>query len=192
MASVRTGQRAALVVVDVQVGVLENAWQRDRVLAHVALVVERARAQAVPVLWVQHHSAELPRDSADWQRVPELHAAAGEVCVHKQHNSAFEATTLESELARQGVSHLVLAGAATNWCIRATAYAALERGYDLTLVADAHTTQDIPLDGTDRIPAVHLVRDLNIAITWLSYPGRVGGVAPAHQVDFLRPGGTRP
>ena len=191
MASVRSGQQGALVVVDVQVGVVARAWERDRVVAKVALAVERARAQGVPVIWVQHHDADLPRDSAEWQWVPELQPAPGELRIHKSHNSSFEETPLEAELARRGISHLVLAGAATNWCIRATAYAALERGYDLTLVQDAHTTEDMPLEAGDRLQAAHLVRDLNIAISWLSYPGRTNGTAAAAQVDFRHPGGTR-
>ena len=85
----------------------------------------------------------------------------------------------------------MLAGAATNWCIRATAYAALERGYDLTLVADAHTTATREAEDGLRLEAPVLIRDLNIAMTWLSYPGRVNGTATAEAVDFFRPGGTR-
>ena len=188
MATVRGGQQAALLVVDVQVGVVARAWDRDRVVGNVALSMARARAQGVPVIWVQHHDADLPRDSADWPWVPELQPAEGELRIHKTHNSAFEQTTLEAELAQRGVSHIVLAGASTNWCIRATAYAALERGYDLTLVQDAHTTQDTPLEAGEHIAAAHIVRDLNIAMTWLSYPGRTNGIAPAATLDFQRPG----
>ena len=184
MASVRTGQQAVMVVVDVQAGVVAQAWDRDRVVGNVALAVERARAQGVPVIWVQHHDADLPRDSAEWQWATDLQPAPGELCIHKSHNSAFEQTPLEADLARLGATHIVLAGASTNWCIRATAYAALERGYDLTLVQDAHTTGDIPLEGGDRILAAHLVRDLNFAVTWLSYPGRRNGIAPAATLDF--------
>ena len=54
---------------------------------------------------------------------------------------AAEDTALEATLAARGVSHVVLAGAESAWCIRATAYGALERGYDLTLIDDAHTTE---------------------------------------------------
>ena len=74
------------------------------------------------------------------------------------------ATPLEDELAGLGVSHIVLVGVATNWCVRATAYAALERGYDLTLVADAHTT------GGDAAP--HVVEDLNTVMRWVAYARR--------------------
>lgn len=184
MASVRQGQLSVLMVVDVQVGVMQDAWQAPQVVRNVALVVERARAQAVPVIWVQHGDEQLVPDSAPWQWVPELAPAAGETLLHKRHNSAFEATPLEAELARLGATHIVLAGAASNWCIRATAYAALERGYDLTLVEDAHTTGTETLADGTTLDAASVVRELNLAMTWLDYPGRRNGVARAAAVAF--------
>ena len=79
---------------------------------------------------------------------------------------------------------IVLAGAATNWCIRATAYGALDRGYDLTLIKDAHTTGTIELVGGARIEAESVVNDLNVAMKWLSYPGRRNSTATAEEVVF--------
>jgi nicotinamidase-related amidase len=184
MATVREGRQTVLMVVDVQAGVVAKAWQRDRVVGNVALALDRARQRGVPVVWVQHHDADLPRGSADWQWAAGLQPSADELCIHKQHNSSFEATSLDAELARLGTTHIVLAGAATNWCIRATAYAALERGYDLTLVHDAHTTQDMQRPDGSQVSAADLVFDLNTAMTWLSYPGRSNGIAPASELDF--------
>lgn len=100
----------------------------------------------------------------------------GEARVDKEFNSSFEKTSLGDELGRLGVSHLVLAGAATNWCIRATAYAALERGYDLTLVEDAHTTT-----GED---AASVVDDLNTVMQWVSYAEVSNTTAKAGELDF--------
>lgn len=184
MATVREGKQAALVVVDVQVGVVAEAWQAPRVVANVALAVARARAQGVPVIWVQHHDHNLPQGSPQWQWVPDLVPGPGEPLIHKQFNSSFEQTALEAELAARGVAHIVLAGAQTSWCIRATAYAALERGYDLTLLKDAHTTETLVMDDGTRVEAEQAVHDLNIAMTWLSYPGRRNATAEAATVDF--------
>lgn len=192
MASVRSGNQAAMVVVDVQVGVVSGAWEAERVIANVARAVERARSAAVPVIWVQHSNQELPSGSAAWQWVPALVPAAGETQVHKRFNSAFEDTTLDAELARLGATHLVLAGAETNWCIRATAYGALERGYDLTLVKDAHTASIQDLGDGTQLDVAQLVKDLNIAMTWLEYPGRKSATATAEAVDFAAaPGRAR-
>jgi nicotinamidase-related amidase len=184
MASVRSGNQPVMMVVDVQVGVVNNAWEAPRVVGNVARAVARAREARVPVVWVQHADDDLPRDSAEWQWVPELVPAPGEARIHKQHNSSFEQTTLDDELARLGATHIVLAGCASNWCIRATAYGALERGYDLTLLQDAHTTKSIPLEDGAKIDAAGIVRELNIAMTWLSYPGRRNTTAKAGEVDF--------
>jgi nicotinamidase-related amidase len=85
----------------------------------------------------------------------------------------------------------VLAGASSNWCIRATAYGALDRGYDLTLVKDAHSTGTMELKDGSTIEAETVIKELNIALTWLSYPGRKNGTATAEEVDFAIPGGTR-
>lgn len=184
MATVREGSRSVLLVVDVQVGVMREAWEAPRVVANVAHAVERARAEGVPVVWVQHSDDDLPRGSPQWQWVPELQPAAGEPLIHKHFNSSFEQTTLEDELARLGATHVALAGAASNWCIRATAYGALERGYDLTLVKDAHTTETMQMENGTTIEAARVVDELNIAMTWLSYPGRRNGTALAHEVQF--------
>jgi nicotinamidase-related amidase len=191
MATVRKGNQGVLVVVDVQTGVMNDAWDASRVVGNVARAVERAREQGVPVIWVQHADDELVRGSPEWRWVPELAPAAGEPLVHKRYNSAFEATTLEEELARLGATHIALAGAATNWCIRATAYGALDRGYDLTLIRDAHTTGAIDLGDGVIIEASDVVNELNVAMTWLTYPGRSSGTATAEEVDFAAAGGMR-
>lgn len=191
MATVREGNTGVLLVVDVQVGVMRSVWDAERITQNVARVVARARGAGVPVMWIQHADTELVRGSPEWQWVPELVPETGETLFHKGFNSAFEETALEAELARLGATHLVLAGAATNWCIRATAYGALDRGYDLTLVSDAHSTETLHLEGDIRVEAPMVVRELNIAMTWLSYPGRVNGTARSGEVDFAKPGGTR-
>ena len=191
MATVREGNKPVLLVVDVQVGVMSDSWDAPRVIKNVSRAVERARAQGVPVVWVQHSNQELVHGSPPWQWVAQLAPTADEALIHKRFESSFEQTTLEAELARLGATHIVLAGAQTNWCIRATAYGALERGYDLTLIKDAHTTSSMDLEDGARIEAENVVHDLNIAMTWVSYPGRTNGTANAEQVDFHTVGGVQ-
>ena len=191
MATVRAGNKGVLLVVDVQVGVMKEAWEAPRVIKNVARAVERARAEGVPVIWVQHSADDLVPDTPAWQWVPELVPATSETLIRKGFNSAFERTPLDEELDKRGATHITLAGAATNWCIRATAYGALDRGYDLTLVKDAHTTGTLELENGTTIEAATVIDDLNIAMTWLSYPDRRNGTATAEEVDFATPGGTR-
>ena len=182
MASIREGNKSVLLVVDGQVGVVDGAWESQRVVGQVALAVDRARTQGAPVIWVQHADDELVQGSPEWQWVPELVPAAGELLIHKGFNSSFENTPLEGELEKMGATHIVLAGCATNWCIRATAYGALERGYDLTLVKDGHTTKT--MDADKGAKAQVLVEDLNTAMMWLSYPGRKNTALNAEELSF--------
>lgn len=191
MATVREGNKAVLLVVDVQVGAMRESWDASRIVGNVARAVERARAQRAPVIWVQHSGDDLVHGSTDWQWVPELVPTAGEPLIHKRFNSSFEQTVLEEELARVGATRIALAGAATNWCIRATAYGALDRGYDVTLIADAHTTGSMELDDGTTIEATNIIRELNVAMTWLSYPGRANNTATAEKIDFGTAGGMR-
>ncbi|MBC7601671.1 MAG: isochorismatase family protein [Ramlibacter sp.] len=191
MATVREGSKPVMVVVDVQVGVVTGAWESERVVKNVALAVERARAQGVPVIWVQHADEDLVHGSAEWQWAPGLVPADGDTRIDKNFNSSFEKTSLEDELAKMGATHITLAGCASNWCIRATAYGALERGYDLTLVKDAHTTKTMNLEGGRKLEAQSVIDDLNIAMTWLSYPGRVNGSAKAQELDFSTPASAK-
>ena len=184
MATVRSGNRSVLMVVDVQVGVVKDAWEAPRIVANIARAVARARAQRVPVVWVQHEDDDMPRGSPQWEFVPELVPADGEFRVFKRYNSAFEETPLEAELARLGATRIVLAGAMTNWCIRSAAYAALERGYDLTLLHDGHTTTSVPRGDGTVVEAAGIVDDLNVAMTWVDYPGRSSGTATADDVQF--------
>jgi nicotinamidase-related amidase len=163
---------------------MAGAWDAPRIVNNVARAVERARGQGVPVLWVQHSDDELVDGSPEWRLVPELAPMPDERVIPKNFNSSFEQTNLEDELARLGATRIVLAGAATNWCIRATAYGALDRGYDLTLLNDAHTTETMELENGQCIEAAEVITDLNIAMTWLTYPGRTNGTAAAETVDF--------
>lgn len=168
----------ALLVIDVQVGAVVGGWNVPAVVANIASAVERARAQGVPVIWIQHCDEELVEGTDAWRYVPELVQGAGEPVILKRYNSAFEETELEATLQRLGVHHLVLAGVASNWCVRATAFGALERGYDCTLVSDAHTTGPLEYEDGHRIEAADIVRELNTMMTWARYPGRTNAAVP--------------
>jgi nicotinamidase-related amidase len=182
----RTGSNSALLVIDVQVGVVTAAWERDRIIRNIALAVARAREGCVPVFWVQHDDADLKRDTPEWQWVPELQANPDEPRIYKHYNSAFEDTNLLQLLEELQVSHVFIAGAATNWCIRATAYGALDRGFDLTLLEDAHMTRNMELAPGRVVEARSMIDDLNVVMRWLAYPGRANSVVAVAAADFSR------
>ena len=176
--------RSALLIVDAQVGVLSSVWESARVVANLERLVSRARSAGVPVIWVQHSDEELKYGSAAWKLAPSFVPTATEVIIHKKFNSSFAETDLQRKLKDLGISRIVLAGAATNWCIRSTAYAALERGYDLTLISDAHSTEPIRLDDGTVVSASSIVKDLNTVMRWVSSPHVRTEVTSTKEVAF--------
>jgi len=172
----------ALVVIDVQNDVVAGTHNRDDVVANIATLVDKARAASVPVVWVQHSSEQLPRDSDGWRYVPELKQDESEPVVHKRYADSFEETDLEDVLADRKVGRLIVAGAQTDECIRSTLHGAIVRGYDATLVSDAHTTEDLSEWGAP--PPDKVIAHTNLYWENHSAPGRQAGIVTTDSVDF--------
>jgi nicotinamidase-related amidase len=185
MTTLENRPNTALLVVDVQRGVVEGAHQRDAVVANVGSLVEKARREQVPVVWVQHSDEQLARGSDGWRIVPELAPDDAEPLVEKHYGDSFEDTTLETVLSGLGVGRLVVVGAQTDACIRSTIHGALVRGYDATLVSDAHTTEDLTPWGAP--PPDQVIAHTNLYWSDQTAPGRTAGTVETKEVDF---GGT--
>jgi nicotinamidase-related amidase len=142
MATFADRPNTALLVIDVQNGVVAEAHNRDTVIANIKSLVTRARAENVPLIWVQHSDEDLPSGTYEWQYVAELDQRDWEPLVHKRFGDSFEDTDLETHLAELGVGKVVVTGAQTDACVRSTIHGAMVRGYDVVLVGDAHTTED--------------------------------------------------
>ena len=182
MTTVKDRSAAALLVVDVQNGVVERAHDREAVLANIAALVERAHAEQVPVVWVQQTDDNLTRGSDGWQIVASLPRADGDPAIEKQHGDSFEDTPLESVLAGLGVGRVIVTGAQTDACVRSTIHGAFVRGYDTTLVSDAHTAEDLSSYGAPS-PA-EVIAHTNLYWTYQTAPGRTAAVVPTKEVDF--------
>jgi nicotinamidase-related amidase len=172
----------ALVVIDVQNGVVTGAHERDAVVANINSLVDKARGEGVPVVWVQHSDDDMPQGSPDWEYVPELQRDDSEPLVHKSYGDSFEGTDLEEVLAQAGVGRLVVTGAQTDACIRSTIHGAFARGYDVTLVGDAHTTEDQTQWGN--IPPGDIIKHVNLYWKFQDAPGREAGVVETKDVAF--------
>jgi len=173
----------ALLVIDVQQGVVTGAHQRDAVVANIGDLVTRARDAGVPVVWVAHSDEEMPQGSDDWQYVPELTRQDSEPLVHKSYGDSFEGTDLEEVLAAAGVGHLVVSGAESDACIRSTIHGGFTRGYDVTLVGDAHTAGDKTAWGAP--PVDQVITHTNLYWRFQAAPGRAAAVVPAAEVAFI-------
>jgi nicotinamidase-related amidase len=163
---------SALIVIDVQVSVVKNAYERDAKVANMATAVSKARTASIPVIWVRHSADDLSFGSDAWQIVPELVPNPGEPIIEKKYGSSFEETNLEEVLAGLKVSHLYICGAETNNCVRHTSHAALEAGYDITLIQDAHTTTGFEWNGYIMDPA-RTIDEQNTNFMHYQLPGRL-------------------
>ena len=172
----------ALMVIDVQKGVVADAHQRDEVVANISTLVDKARAEGVPIVWVQHSDEHLEKGSDPWEYVPELTRRESEPLVHKAFGDSFEDTDLEDVLAAAGVGRLVVTGAQTDACIRSTIHGAFARGYDVTLVGDAHTTEDLSSWGAPSPDKV--IAHTNLYWGEQAAPGRTAGVTETKSVSF--------
>ena len=182
MTTLENRPNTALLVVDVQNGVVAGAHERDAVVANVRGLVERARREGTPVVWVQHSDDGLERGSDTWRIVPELTPAASEPLVEKHYGDSFEDTILENVLSGLGVGRLVVVGAQTDACIRSTLHGAFARGYDATLVGDAHTTDDATEWGAP--PPDQVIAHTNLYWRYQTAPGRTAGTVETKDVDF--------
>lgn len=182
MTTLENRPNTALLVVDVQNGVVDGAHQRDEVVANIGSLVRRARGAGVPVVWVQHSDDDLVRGSEAWRIVPELVVEEGESLVDKHYGDAFEDTVLESVLSELAVGRLVVTGAETDACIRSTLHGAFARGYDTGLVGDAHTAGDKTAWGAP--PVDKVIAHTNLYWTFQAAPGRTAGVVETENVDF--------
>lgn len=175
-------QNTALIVIDVQNGVMRTAHKRDAVVSNIASLVAKARGADVPVVWVQHDSEELPKGTDTWKIVPELDHHADEAHIEKQYGDSFEATNLEDVLAGLGVGKLIVSGAQTDACVRSTLHGAFTRGYDTVLVSDAHSTEDLSEWGAPSPDKV--ISHTNLYWGFQSAPGREAGTIETKDVDF--------
>ncbi|MFF0286586.1 isochorismatase family protein [Streptomyces sp. NPDC005262] len=182
MTTLENRPNTALLVVDVQSGVVEGAHERDAVVANIGHLIEKARRGGTSVVWVQHSDEQLVRGSDAWRIAPELTPGDAEPLVEKNYGDSFEDTTLETVLSGLGAGRLVVVGAQTDACIRSTLHGAFVRGYDVTLVSDAHTTENQTAWGAP--PPDQVIAHTNLYWTYQAAPGRTAGTVETKNVDF--------
>ena len=183
MSSISDRPGQALLVIDVQTNVVVDAWHRDEVIANINSLIAKAREAKTPIIWIQHSDDDMEIEIDGWQIVSELVPLSNEPNIRKRYRSSFEQTTLEETLAQLGVGHLYICGAETDNCVRHTSHAALERGYDVTLVKDAHTTSDGP-GGSGTLFASAIIEEQNRSFLNYDLPGRSASIVTTSEISF--------
>jgi nicotinamidase-related amidase len=172
-----------LIVIDMQVGVLDGCHDAEGVTRRVEALVRRAREADVPVVWVQDHD-DYPQGTMEWRLVAPLEARPGEALVQKTRRDSFVGTDLAEVLAALEAKHLLIAGAQSDYCIRTTTQAAAVRGFDVTLISDAHTTTDAEFAGV-LISAEQIIAHTNMYFRGLRYPGQAFSIAEHDSVELV-------
>ena len=169
----------ALMVIDVQQAMFGAAqpFHGAAVVGRIADLIARARAARVPVFYVQHDGG--PGDECDsngpgFAFHPAVAPQAGDSVTVKRKNSGFYQTDLDAKLKAAGIDQLVICGLQTEYCVDATVRSAFERGYRVTIAADAHTTFDSEL-----LPAATI-----IAHTQHIWNGRFARLKAAAEIMF--------
>ncbi len=169
----------ALLVIDMQVGLVAGAYQKDEIVARLADLVAEARSSRTPVVFIQHEEdwPTMRPGSPDWQFHPALTPAGGELVIHKRACDAFYGTPLREELAARGVRRLVVTGMQTEYCVDATCRRAVGEGFDVTLVADGHTTED-----TATLSAAQIIAHHNLTLGQMAHPDHPIAVRPRAEI----------
>ena len=174
----------ALLIIDVQQALCYGeyaAFEAARVIERINLVSRKARAAGAPVVVIQHESRGGPLDHGTdgWRLADGLDVQSTDILVPKTATDSFHNTELQSVLRARGVARLVICGLQSEFCVDTTTRRALALGYPVTLVSDAHSTQDNSVLSAARISAHHNETLANIT----SFGPRVTPVAAA-QVQF--------
>jgi nicotinamidase-related amidase len=174
----------ALLVIDMQQSLLEEAYEADRVLTTVADVIDAARQAGILVIYLRHAETSdqgpLQYGTPAWEIHPAIAPHADDVVLDKQWPDSFYRTTLGGELSARGVTHLVITGMATEQCVDMTSRGAWQRGYDVTVVADGHTTVDYP----GAPPAPVRIAYHNLISSHIGNPEHKITVVPAAELRF--------
>jgi nicotinamidase-related amidase len=139
----------ALVVVDMQVGLLDGLPKHDLsgVIQRINAVAAFVRAQGGRVVWIRHCGKAgdgfAPHEPG-WAFLPGLDRRPADLEVEKTLNDAFAGTSLHDTLQRLALDRVVVAGWATDFCVDTTVRSAVSRDYDVVVVGDAHTLSDRP------------------------------------------------
>ena len=176
--------KTALLVIDVQVGIIDyfQAYNKDRVLANIDDLLTKARAARIPVVYIRHDGGKgdpLEAHTDGWAIHQRVAPVDGEPIVEKRSCSSFYETPLRAMLDENGISHLVVAGCQTEYCIDTACRHATTLGFDVTLAGDAHTTIDNDLLKAEQIIAHH-----NLALNGFNSGKHTVTVKPASEITF--------
>jgi nicotinamidase-related amidase len=182
----RRRSSTVVLVIDMQVAVLSDCVDVPGVTERINDLLCRARRAGAAVVFIQHEDAsdaEMAPGSAGWRLADSLERLEDDIVVAKRYRDSFAGTELGEVLAGVGARRVVVTGAQSDFCVQTTALSALFRGFDLTLVSDAHTaTSTAVTDG--EIAAETILAFVNSRFATMRHPGRIVEVLPAAEISI--------
>jgi len=174
----------ALLVIDVQVGIIEGfpAYRGPDVLEQINKLLAKARVSHTPVLYVQHDGEAghpLEAGTAGWGIHSAIKPLERDLIIRKRASDSFFETNLQKELESRGIKHLIITGCMTEYCVDTTCRRAVSKGYDVTLVSDAHTTTD-----NKQLTAAQIIAHHNAILHEFDAGSHKITVKPADQITF--------
>jgi nicotinamidase-related amidase len=150
--------KTALLVIDMQVALFEGAkrFDADGVVARINALARAVRAGGGAVVFVQHEDEDdYAHGASGWQLLPALDSRPEDVYIRKTACDSFYRSNLEHALRERGVTRLLVAGCATDFCVDTTIRSAASKDYEVAVVADGHTTADRPHLAAEKIIEHH-------------------------------------
>lgn len=155
-------KNTALLVMDMQAGILRNFPDTTALITNVAKAIANARDKNIPVIYVTvGFRAGAPEISAnnksfstgrerftnlrmeEFMRIESSVAPlANEIVVTKRRISAFTGSDLEVVLRAQNIQHLVLSGVSTSGVVLSTTREAADKDYSITILSDCCADAD--------------------------------------------------
>jgi nicotinamidase-related amidase len=161
--------KAAVLVVDVQIGLVTGAYAEKEILENINQTIRRLRKSNGVVVFIQHcHSTYEPMmiGNSGWKLHPSLDVKDNDLFVEKEASDSFYETSLDDVLRANDIGHVYVTGLQTEFCVDTTCRSALSRGYSVTLVSDAHTT------GDSHLSAAAIIDHHNKVLSNLAHPER--------------------
>jgi nicotinamidase-related amidase len=176
-------KRSALLVIDVQAGPMWGTYKRDETFAVIKKMIGKAEGEDVPIFYIQFEGPEndlLARGSQFWQFAQGINPRKEDFIIPKMAADSFFQTDLKKELQRRNITHLFVVGVRTEYCIDTTCRAALSLGFDVTLIADGHTT----VDEFGFLPVEQVIHHYNTVLSRINTPERRILVQASNEVEF--------
>ena len=161
--------KKALLVIDVQNGMFqegEAVYRGDELLARLKEIINQARVNQMPVLYIQHNEPDgrpLATGTKEWEIHPAITPERGDPVIQKATPDSFYNTKLEAELKKKGIGHVIITGIQTDVCVDTTCRRAYSMGYKVTLLSDAHSTW-----ASEELTAQEIINHHNRVLRWFA------------------------